>query len=152
MDAIQIGDFNDADMIERVTRSAAEESDGPTIVAFCCQNSGLEAAEMAASFGMPLPKGLKTVAVPCAGKVDIDYVMRALAEGADGVVVMACHNGNCKSEKGSLYAGWRAANARGMLEAMGVDKERICFATTASNMGAHFSSMLMEMAANLTKE
>jgi len=149
MDAIQIGDFNDADLIEQVTRSAAEKSDGPTIVAFCCQNSGLEAAEMAASFGMPLPKGLKTVAVPCAGKVDIDYVMRALAEGADGVVVMACHNGNCKSEKGSLYAGWRAANAQNMLEAIGVEKERICFATTASNMGSDFSRILMEMEAKL---
>jgi len=152
MDAIQIGGFNDTDMIEQVTHSATEPSDGPTIVAFCCQNSGLEAAEMAASFGMPLPKGLKTVAVPCAGKVDIDYVMRALAEGADGVVVMACHNGNCKSEKGSLYASWRAANAQDMLEAIGVEKERICFATTASNMGADFSRILMEMEAKLSKK
>jgi heterodisulfide reductase subunit A-like polyferredoxin/coenzyme F420-reducing hydrogenase delta subunit len=146
MDAIQIGDFNDAEMIGRVTQSAtARTDDSPTIVAFCCQNSGLEAARMAESFGMPLPKGLKTVAVPCAGKVDIDYVMHALAEGADGVVVMACHNGNCKSEKGSLYAGWRAANAQEMLTAIGLEKERICFATTASNMGADFSNILMAM-------
>ncbi|BBO78293.1 hypothetical protein DSCW_57100 [Desulfosarcina widdelii] len=151
MDAIQIGEFNDAAMIETVTRSAAEKSgDAPTIVAFCCQNSGLEAARMAADFGMPLPKGLKTVAVPCAGKVDIDYVMRALAEGADGVVVMACHNGNCKSEKGSLYASWRAANAQQTLETIGVEKERICFATTASNMGSDFSRILMEMEAKLS--
>jgi coenzyme F420-reducing hydrogenase delta subunit len=85
------------------------------------------------------------VAVPCAGKVDVDYVMHALAEGADGVVVMACHHGNCKSEKGSLYAGWRAANAQEMLTAIGLEKERICFATTASNMGADFSSILMAM-------
>lgn len=146
MDAIQIGDFNDAEMIDRVTQSAtAKAGDSPTIVAFCCQNSGLEAARMAEAFGMPLPKGLKTVAVPCAGKVDIDYVMHALAEGADGVVIMACHNGNCKSEKGNLYAGWRAANAQGMLEAIGIEKDRICFATTASNMGADFSGILMKM-------
>jgi len=150
MDAIQIGEFDDTAMIEKVTQSATEKSDGPTIVAFCCQNSGLEAAQMAADFGMPLPKGLKTVAVPCAGKVDIDYVMRALAEGADGVVVMACHNGNCKSEKGSLYAGWRAASAQEKLEAIGVEKERICFATTASNMGSDFSRILMEMEATLS--
>lgn len=150
MDAIQIGEFNDADMIDRVTRSAtAKSDDSPTIVAFCCQNSGLEAARMAESFNMPLPKGLKTVAVPCAGKVDIDYVMHALAEGADGVVIMACHNGNCKSEKGSLYASWRAADAQGMLEAIGIEKERICFATTASNMGADFSNIVMAMEGTL---
>ena len=113
---------------------------------------GMEAADMATDFGMPLPKGLKTVKVPCAGKVDIDYVMRALAEGADGVVVMACHNGNCKSEKGSLYASWRAANAQDMLEAIGVDKARIRFATTASNMGTEFSRILMEMEAAISKK
>ena len=146
MDAIQIGAFNDTEIIERVTESAAKRTDdAPTIVAFCCQNSGLEAAGMAESFGMPLPKGLKTVAVPCAGKVDIDYVMHALAAGADGVVVMACHNGNCKSEKGSLYAGWRSANAQEMIEAIGLPKDRIRFATTASNMGSDFSTILMEM-------
>jgi len=151
MDAIQIGDFSDDDMIDQVTRSSTAKADGaPTIVAFCCQNSGLEAARMAELFGMPLPKGLKTVAVPCAGKVDIDYVMHALAEGADGVVIMACHNGNCKSEKGSLYASWRAANAQGMLEAIGIEKDRICFATTASNMGADFSGILMSMEETLT--
>ena len=150
MDAIQIGDFNDADMIEQVTRSAATKAtNDPTIVAFCCQNSGMEAARMAESFGMPLPKGLKTVAVPCAGKVDIDYVMHALAEGADGVVVMACHNGNCKSEHGSLYASWRAGNAQDMIAAIGLEKNRIRFATTASNMGADFSSILMDMEATL---
>jgi quinone-modifying oxidoreductase, subunit QmoB len=146
MDAIQIGDFNDADMIDQVTRTTTEKiDDAPTIVAFCCQNSGLEAARMAELFGMPLPKGLKTVAVPCAGKVDIDYVMHALAEGADGVVIMACYNGNCKSEKGSLYASWRAVNAQDKLEAIGIAKERIRFATTAANMGADFSSTLMAM-------
>lgn len=146
MNAIQIGDFNDTVMLGQVTDSASTRAgDMPTIVAFCCQNSGLEAARMAETFGMPLPKGLKTVAVPCGGKVDIDYVMHALAEGADGVVVMACHHGNCKSEKGSLYAKWRAANAQEMLAAIGLEKDRICFATTASNMGADFSSILMTM-------
>ncbi|MBC2743432.1 MAG: hydrogenase iron-sulfur subunit [Desulfosarcina sp.] len=108
MDAIQIGEFNDTDMIDQVTASAAENTDNePTIVAFCCQNSGLEAARMAESFGMPLPRGLKTVAVPCAGKVDIDYIMHALADG---------------------------------------------FATTASNMGADFSSILMKMEETLKEK
>ncbi|HSO19390.1 MAG TPA: hydrogenase iron-sulfur subunit, partial [Desulfosarcina sp.] len=150
MDAIQIGDFSDSVMIDQVTRSSAGRTGAsPTIVAFCCQNSGLEAARMAETFGMPLPQGLRTVAVPCAGKVDIDYILHALAEGADGVVVMACHNGNCKSEKGTLYARWRADNAKEMLAAIGLEKTRICFATTASNMGADFSAMLMDMEAAL---
>ncbi|MDL2274632.1 hydrogenase iron-sulfur subunit [Desulfosarcina sp. OttesenSCG-928-G10] len=150
MDAIQIGGYTDTSMIDKVGAAATEKTgSAPVIVAFCCQNSGLEAEAMARNFGLPLPAGLKTVAVPCAGKVDIDYVLHAMAEGADGVMVMACHNGNCKSERGSLYAKWRSANAQSMLEAIGVDKDRIQFATTASNMGSSFSAALMAMEATL---
>ena len=150
MDAIQIGDFNDDTIMDTVTKSASEKTtDHPNIVAFCCQNSGMEAFQMAQTFDMPLPKGLKTIAVPCAGKVDINYVMHALAEGADGVVIMACYNGNCKSEHGSLYASWRAGNAQDMIEAAGLSKDCIFFASTASNMGIEFSNILMDMEARL---
>jgi coenzyme F420-reducing hydrogenase delta subunit len=78
--------------------------------------------------------------------------MHALAEGADGVVIMACHNGNCKSENGSLFASWRAASAQDKIESIGLEKNRICFATTASNMGADFSRILMEVEASLTSK
>jgi hypothetical protein len=37
-----------------------------------------------------------------------------------------------------------------MIEGIGLEKDRICFATTASNMGADFSSILMDMEATLT--
>jgi quinone-modifying oxidoreductase, subunit QmoB len=145
MDAIQIGDYSDAHMIEKIGDGLAEKSEDPTILAFCCLNSALEAGEMADSFKLKIPAGLKMIKVPCAGKVDTDYIMKAFAKGADGVIVMACHTGNCKSERGNTFAGWRVNDAQRMLEEVGLGKERLLFATVAANMGADFSSIVMDM-------
>ena len=138
-------------MNREVREKIAESDDALKIVAFCCQNSALEAGVMAGTFNMPLPAGLKMIQVPCAGKVDIEYIMNAFTEGADGVLVLACHFGNCKSEEGNTFASWRVEDARQRLVAAGLEKERLCFATLASNMGSDFSSIAMDLSASLMK-
>jgi coenzyme F420-reducing hydrogenase delta subunit/Pyruvate/2-oxoacid:ferredoxin oxidoreductase delta subunit len=151
MDAIQIGDYTDEAMLGQINEKLDDGDDAPKIVAFCCQNSALEAGAMAEQFGMPLPVGLKTIQVPCAGKVDIEYILTAFAEGADGVLVLACHTGNCKSERGNIFAGWRVEDAHRLLEAAGFEKDRLCFATLASNMGSDFSSIVTDMAIRINE-
>lgn len=145
MDAIQIGGFNDEDMREKVKSCAVSGNGTPSIVAFCCQNSAFEAGEMAEIFKMDVPDGLRMIKVPCAGKIDLEYIMNAFVAGADGVLVMACHPGNCKSEKGNTYAGWRVNDAHRMLEEAGLEKDRLYFAGIASNMRSNFSSIVVDM-------
>jgi coenzyme F420-reducing hydrogenase delta subunit len=152
MDAIQIGRYTDDAMNTEVRdKIAGDNNDTPRIVAFCCQNSALEAGVMAEEFNMPLPAGLKMIQVPCAGKVDIEYIMNAFTEGADGVLVLACHFGNCKSEEGNVFASWRVEDVQRKLAEAGFEKERLCFATLASNMGSDFSSIAMDLSASLMK-
>lgn len=145
MDAIQVGEFADGTMQAQIEAAVAEPTETPKIVAFCCQNSAVEAGEMAGLFNMSLPQGLQVVQVPCAGKVDIDYILSAFAEGADGVVVMACHTNNCKSERGNTYASWRVADAKEKLTAVGLAPERLAFATLAANMGSDFAAIVNTM-------
>ncbi|PQP34019.1 hydrogenase iron-sulfur subunit, partial [Desulfobacteraceae bacterium SEEP-SAG9] len=114
-------------------------------VAFCCQNSAYEAGEMADVFKMKIPEGLRMIKVPCAGKIDREFIMNAFVAGADGVLVMACHPGNCKSEKGNTYAGWRVNDALRMLEEAGFEKDRLRFESIASNMGGDFASIVLDM-------
>ena len=145
MDAIQIGGFNDTDIAAEVKTNAASGNGTPRIVAFCCQNSAYEAGEMADVFKMKIPEGLRMIKVPCAGKIDLEFIMNAFVAGADGVLVMACHPGNCKSEKGNTYAGWRVNDALRMLEEAGFEKDRLRFETIASNMGGDFASIVLDM-------
>jgi heterodisulfide reductase subunit A-like polyferredoxin/coenzyme F420-reducing hydrogenase delta subunit len=145
MDAIQVGGFNDEEIIEKVKTGVESGNGTPRILAFCCQNSGFEAGEMADMFQMQLPQGLRMIKVPCAGKIDLDYIFNAFVSGADGVVVMACHPGNCKSENGNTFAQWRVNDAYRMMEEAGLEKDRLRFAGIASNMGSDFSHIVVDM-------
>jgi len=145
MDAIQLVDFRDDQIEDQILQLSATSVDGPQMIAFCCQNSAYEAAQMARVVGGSAPKGLQIVKVPCAGKVDVDYILTAFKAGVDGVLVLACHKDNCKSQQGNTFAEWRVEHAGNMLEESGLEKERLCFATIASNMPMEFVRITKEM-------
>ncbi len=145
-DAIQINNFKDEEISGKVVECCGEvSSDAPLIVAFCCRNSAVEAGRMAELFNMKLPEGLRIITVPCAGKIDVDYILTAFNEGADGVLVVSCHKGNCKSETGNMFAEWRVNDVKRMLVETGIESERISFESLASNMGPEFSSIANSM-------
>jgi len=146
-DAIQIVEYSDETVKSKI-RTALKEAGAvkePTIVAFCCENSAQEAWSMAQSFSRPLPPGLQTIKVPCAGKVDIDYIYTALTQGADGVAVLSCHSANCRSVRGNTFASWRVDLAQKMLQQAGLDQERLLFHTLASNMDHDLSATLLTL-------
>jgi coenzyme F420-reducing hydrogenase delta subunit len=121
----------------------------PRLVSFCCQRSAYQAMGMAVELGHVLPAGLQAVRVPCAGKVDVDYILKAFETGADGVMVLGCHEDNCRSLRGNTYASWRVEAAQRMLADVGLEPERVAFANLASNMGAEFARLVTGMEARL---
>jgi coenzyme F420-reducing hydrogenase delta subunit len=143
--------FEDDSIKSQLDQSLSQTAETPNLVAFCCENSSLEALKMARLFGLDLPSGLRTVHVPCAGKVDLDYLFSAFLKGADGVLVLTCHPGNCKSVRGNTFAGWRVENVQRMLANAGMDKSRLRFATLASNMGHELAGILSGMEDDLKK-
>lgn len=59
----------------------------PDIIAFCCHYCAYAAADLAGSMRLDYPPSVKIIEMPCSGKVDPIYVLQALEEGADGVLV-----------------------------------------------------------------
>jgi coenzyme F420-reducing hydrogenase delta subunit len=59
----------------------------PDIVAFCCHYCAYAAADLAGSMRLQYPASIKVVELPCSGKLDSIYVLRAFEDGADGVMV-----------------------------------------------------------------
>jgi len=59
----------------------------PDIVAFCCHYCAYAAADLAGSMRLDYPTSIKVVELPCSGKLDVIYVLRAIEDGADGVMV-----------------------------------------------------------------
>lgn len=145
MDAIQLVDYRDDQVEAQILSSMEERGDAPQIIAFCCQNSAYEAGQMAPLFGSALPEGLQMIKVPCAGKVDVDHILTAFEAGVDGVLILACHKDNCKSQQGNTFAEWRVEDAGRLLGEIGIEMDRLHFATIASNMPVEFVRITREM-------
>jgi F420-non-reducing hydrogenase iron-sulfur subunit len=123
----------------------------PKIIAFCCDQSGYVAADMAGSLKLKLPKNVEVVRVPCAGRIETIYLLKALEKGADGVLIFACYEENCQFLRGNLRARGRLSYAHRILEKIGLEKERleICYLTT--NSGVKFAETLHQKSEQLRK-
>ncbi len=125
-------------MVNSVPRE--QETFVPFLVAFCCKRSASQAGELASCMGHPLPQSLNIIKVPCAGGISHDHIFSAL-DKADGVLILTCHEGNCHSEYGNLYATKRAEQITNLLSNTGFEKERIAVRTLASNMAKEFAEI-----------
>ncbi len=147
-EAIQIHNFSDDQVIAAM--NTLDPRLTPKIVAFMCKNSAWEAYHAALKMDQAvLPLGFTPLRMPCAGKIDIDYLIRAFTMGADGVLVLACHPDNCKSQQGNEHALWRVERARAMLAETGVDPRRLVFQTLAANSPRGFLTAVDQLIMNL---
>jgi coenzyme F420-reducing hydrogenase delta subunit/Pyruvate/2-oxoacid:ferredoxin oxidoreductase delta subunit len=144
-EAIQIHNFTDDQVV-----AALETVDPrltPKIIAFLCQNSAWEAYHTALKMQQTvLPLGFTPLRMPCAGKIDIDYLLKAFTHGADGVLVLGCHPDNCKSQQGNEHALWRVERAQAMLQEAGVDPRRLVFRNVAANAPRDFLAAVRHLA------
>ena len=65
----------------------SEQNFEPDVVAFCCHYCAYAAADLAGSMRLEYPMSVKVIELPCSGKLDVLYVLRAFEDGADGVLV-----------------------------------------------------------------
>jgi len=68
---------------------------------------------------------ITTVSLPCSGKINIPYMLKAFETGADGVVLVGCQKGGCRNLMGNLRAEKRVGAVDGLLQEIGLEKDRI---------------------------
>ena len=123
----------------------------PKIVAFCCDQSGYPAADMAGTLKLKLPRNVEIVRVPCAGRIETIYLIKALEKGADGVLIFGCYEENCQFLRGNLRAKGRLSYAHQILEKIGLEKERLEICHLATNSGVKLSETLQQKSETLRK-
>ncbi|NQT69034.1 MAG: hydrogenase iron-sulfur subunit [Desulfobacteraceae bacterium] len=143
--AISIKGFDKAYLPEISSKHMHRNKEGkkaPYIVAFCCSRSANQAMELAHSMGSKLPEGFTSFEMPCAGSVSVEHILAAFQKGADGILILACHEGNCHSQYGNVYAQRRVGLLKNTLKDMGFEQERLAVHTLASNMGKEFETVV----------
>ncbi len=97
----------------------------PKILALICTYCTYTAADMAGSMRLQYPANVRVVKLLCTGKVDVLYLLRAFAAGADAVMVSGCEIGDCHFLEGNLRAKERVAHAKTLLAEVGLEPERL---------------------------
>ena len=120
----------------------------PTVIAFCCHYCAYTAADMAGSQRIPYPPNVKIIRVPCSGKVDILHILKAFEQGADGVYVAGCLEGDCHFKNGNVRAAKRVAQAQKLLDSIGIGGDRVEMVNLSAGMGERFA----ETARRLTEK
>ncbi len=117
----------------------------PKIVAYCCNFCAFAAADLAGAMRLQYPPNVRIVGLPCTGKVDAIHIMKAFEEGADGVFVAGCLEGQCHYLEGNLRAKKRVAYVKRLLAEVEIEPERIDMFNLSSAMGGRFAEIVEEM-------
>ena len=121
----------------------------PTIVAFLCNWCSYAGADLAGVSRLQYPANVRVIRVPCSGRVDPLYIIKALQEGADGVLVSGCHPGDCHYLSGNLVARRKFAMLRSFLDYVGIEPERIQFSWVSASEGGRFAALIEKVVADV---
>jgi F420-non-reducing hydrogenase iron-sulfur subunit len=91
------------------------------------------------------PTNIKIIKVPCSGRVAIIHMLKALEEGADGVMVAGCLEGDCHYQSGNLRAKKRVIYVKGILEKIGMEPDRVAMYNLSAGEGPRFAEISREM-------
>lgn len=117
----------------------------PKIIGFLCNWCSYAGADKAGGAQEPYPPNVQVIRVMCSGRVDPQFVLSAFVKGADGVIILACHPGDCHYKEGNCRALQRHSMLNLMLEQLGVEKERCRLDYVSAGEGEKFSRVIGEI-------
>jgi F420-non-reducing hydrogenase iron-sulfur subunit len=123
----------------------------PRIIGFYCNWSSQTGVDSAGVEGASYPSNLRLIRVMCSGSVDPEVVIEAFKKGADGVLILGCHLGNCHYRNGNYNTLRRIRLLQRTLEQFGLEKERLRLEWVSVAEGKRFAGLVNEMTEALRK-
>lgn len=117
----------------------------PKIVAFLCNWCSYAGADLAGVSRIQYPPNIRVIRVPCSGRVNPMFIIKALQQGADGVLISGCHPGDCHYISGNLIARRKFALLKNFLEYIGIEPGRVNFSWVSAAEGEKFSKVVTDV-------
>jgi F420-non-reducing hydrogenase iron-sulfur subunit len=121
----------------------------PKLVGFLCKWCSYAGADLAGTSRTKYPANVRIIKVPCSGRVDPLFILKALRLGIDGVLVSGCHPGDCHYQAGNYRARRRMAVTKRLLEYVGVEPERVQASWVSASEGGKFAEVVTEVTKGL---
>jgi F420-non-reducing hydrogenase iron-sulfur subunit len=100
-------------------------NDMPKIIGFLCTWCSYTGADLAGTSRLRIPPSIRVIRTMCSGRIDPLFVLKCYLKGADGVMMMGCHPGDCHYQKGNYNARRRYVMLHNIFKTLGLDKDRI---------------------------
>ena len=123
----------------------------PNIIGFLCNWCSYAGADLAGTSRIQYPPNLKVIRVMCSGRVNPIFVINALQQGADGVLIGGCHPGDCHYERGNYLARRRIGVLKKLLQYIGIDSRRVRMTWVSASEGKKFAEVVQEVTDDIRK-
>jgi F420-non-reducing hydrogenase iron-sulfur subunit len=117
----------------------------PVIIGFTCNWCSYRAADLAGTARVKYPPNVRLIRLMCSGRLDPSFVLKALAEGADGVLITGCHPGECHYLEQNYKALRRYLLLRRTLAQMGVEPQRVKLVWASAAEGVRLAAEITTM-------
>ncbi len=121
----------------------------PKIAAFLCNWCSYAGADLAGVSRIQYPPNVRVIRVPCSGRVNPMFILRALQEGLDGVLVSGCHPGDCHYLTGNFFARRRFLMLKNLLDFCGLEEGRVQFSWVSASEGQKFADVISGVTARI---
>jgi len=129
----------------------ADEQFEPKIVGFLCRWCSYTGADLAGTSRLQYPANVTPIRVMCSGRVDPTFVLKAMADGADGVLIAGCHPGDCHYQEGNYKALRRYKMLLPLLDQLGIERERVRLEWISASEGELFATVVKELTETVKK-
>jgi F420-non-reducing hydrogenase iron-sulfur subunit len=117
----------------------------PVIIGFTCNWCSYRAADMAGTARIKYPPNVRLIRLMCSGRLDPTFVLKALSEGADGVLITGCHPGECHYLEQNYKALRRYMLLKRTLSQMGIDPGRVKLVWASAAEGVYLANEITKM-------
>ncbi|HEY3320103.1 MAG TPA: hydrogenase iron-sulfur subunit [Planctomycetota bacterium] len=117
----------------------------PKIIAFLCNWCAYAGADKAGTAQVPFAPNVREIRVMCSGRVDPQFILSSFEGGADGVLVLGCHPGDCHYKEQNYRAIQRHVLVARLLEQFGISAKRCRFDYVSAAEGERFAKLITEM-------
>ncbi|NWF89843.1 MAG: hydrogenase iron-sulfur subunit [Ignavibacteriaceae bacterium] len=123
----------------------SEEKFQPKIVAFVCNWCTYTGADLAGTSRLKYQPNVRLIRLPCTGRIDPVFIIKAFEKGADGVLVSGCHPGDCHYNLGNLHARRRFILFSELMNYVGIDSSRLHFSWVSASEGKKWVDVINEV-------
>jgi coenzyme F420-reducing hydrogenase delta subunit len=107
----------------------------PKVTAFVCNWCTYTGADLAGTSRMKQQSNARLIRVPCTGRIDPLFIIKAFEGGADAVLISGCHPGDCHYNSGNFHARRRWIFFKELLDFVGIDSKRLYFSWVSASEG-----------------